>query len=67
MAVVVGSTIGSGIFRSPAGIADRVALSSNTFADEARFFSARRARRHGEERFGLLLSAIGRRADGAAT
>ena len=41
-----------------AGIADRIALPDDTLADEPRFFSARRTRRHGGERFGLLLSAI---------
>ena len=41
-----------------AGIADRTALPDDTLADEARFFSARRTRRQGGERFGLLLSAI---------
>jgi hypothetical protein len=41
-----------------AGIAGRVALPDDTLADEARFFSARRSRQRGEERFGLLLSAI---------
>jgi YfiH family protein len=41
-----------------AGIADRTALPDDTLADEARFFSARRTRRAGGERFGLLLSAI---------
>ena len=41
-----------------AGIAARTALPDDTHADEARFFSARRTRQRGEERFGLLLSAI---------
>jgi YfiH family protein len=41
-----------------AGIDDRTALPDDTMADEARFFSARRTRRQGGERFGLLLSAI---------
>jgi YfiH family protein len=41
-----------------AGIADHAALPDDTLADEARFFSARRTRRQGGERFGLLLSAI---------
>jgi hypothetical protein len=41
-----------------AGIDDRTALPDDTLADEARFFSARRTRRQGGERFGLLLSAI---------
>jgi YfiH family protein len=41
-----------------AGIDDRAALPDDTLADEARFFSARRTRRQGGERFGLLLSAI---------
>jgi YfiH family protein len=41
-----------------AGIDDRTAVPDDTLADEARFFSARRARRQGGERFGLLLSAI---------
>ena len=41
-----------------AGIDDRMALPDDTLADEARFFSARRTRRQGGERFGLLLSAI---------
>jgi YfiH family protein len=50
-----------------AGIQDRTALPDDTMADEARFFSARRTRRRGGDRFGLLLSAIaladcGRRA-----
>jgi YfiH family protein len=41
-----------------AGIEQRMALSDDTHADEARFFSARRTRQRGGERFGLLLSAI---------
>jgi hypothetical protein len=41
-----------------AGIAARTALPDDTHADEARFFSARRTRQRGGERFGLLLSAI---------
>jgi YfiH family protein len=41
-----------------AGIDDRAALPDDTLADAARFFSARRTRRQGGERFGLLLSAI---------
>lgn len=41
-----------------AGIDDRTALPDDTLADAARFFSARRTRRQGGERFGLLLSAI---------
>jgi polyphenol oxidase len=41
-----------------AGVADRTALPDDTLVDEARFFSARRTRRQGGERFGLLLSAI---------
>lgn len=41
-----------------AGVADRAALALDTCADEARFFSARRTRKRGGERFGLLLSAI---------
>ena len=41
-----------------AGIAQRTALPDDTHADEARFFSARRARQVGGDRFGLLLSAI---------
>ena len=43
--------------RAP-GSLHREALGADTFADEARFFSARRTRRAGGERFGLLLSAI---------
>jgi YfiH family protein len=41
-----------------AGIAAPTALPDDTHADEARFFSARRTRQRGGERFGLLLSAI---------
>jgi len=41
-----------------AGVEDRMALPDDTMADEKRFFSARRTRRAGGERFGLLLSAI---------
>jgi polyphenol oxidase len=41
-----------------AGVAESAALPDDTLADEARFFSARRTRRQGGERFGLLLSAI---------
>jgi YfiH family protein len=41
-----------------AGIRRRTALPDDTHADEARFFSARRTRQRGGERFGLLLSAI---------
>jgi YfiH family protein len=41
-----------------AGIDDRTALPDDTMTDVARFFSARRTRRQGGERFGLLLSAI---------
>jgi YfiH family protein len=41
-----------------AGIEARAALPDDTYADEARFFSARRTRQRGGERFGLLLSAI---------
>jgi YfiH family protein len=40
------------------GIEECIALGHDTFADEARFFSARRTRLSGGERFGLLLSAI---------
>jgi YfiH family protein len=40
------------------GIEDRIALPDDTFAEEERFFSARRTRLNGGERFGLLLSAI---------
>jgi YfiH family protein len=41
-----------------AGVAERHALAEDTCADEAHFFSARRTRRRGGERFGLMLSAI---------
>ena len=41
-----------------AGVTSRQALPEDTWADEASFFSARRSRQRGEERFGLLLSAI---------
>jgi hypothetical protein len=41
-----------------AGIEQRMALPDDTHADEARFFSARRSRQRGADRFGLLLSAI---------
>jgi YfiH family protein len=41
-----------------AGVAEPVALGQDTFADETRFFSARRTRKRGGESFGLLLSAI---------
>ena len=41
-----------------AGVADRLALPDDTLTDEQRFFSARRSRRRGNGRFGLLLSAI---------
>jgi hypothetical protein len=41
-----------------AGIERCQALGADTFADEARFFSARRTRKAGGDRFGLLLSAI---------
>jgi copper oxidase (laccase) domain-containing protein len=41
-----------------AGVERRTALPHDTHADEARFFSARRTRQRGGERFGLLLSAI---------
>lgn len=41
-----------------AGVRDCHDLAADTLADEARFFSARRTRRRGGERFGLLLSAI---------
>jgi YfiH family protein len=43
-----------------AGVAERAALPHDTHAEESRFFSARRTRQRGEERFGLLLSAIAR-------
>ncbi len=41
-----------------AGVSNRTALPDDTLTDETRFFSARRSRSRGEERFGLLLSAI---------
>jgi YfiH family protein len=41
-----------------AGIEQRMALPDDTHADEVRFFSARRSRQRGAERFGLLLSAV---------
>jgi polyphenol oxidase len=41
-----------------AGVEDSVALPDDTLADEERFFSARRTRLHGGDRFGLLLSVI---------
>lgn len=41
-----------------ANIRELMALPDDTLTDEARFFSARRSRNRGEERFGLLLSAI---------
>ncbi|MEZ5932765.1 MAG: peptidoglycan editing factor PgeF [Alphaproteobacteria bacterium] len=41
------------------GLENVEALPEDTFADEQRFFSARRSRRRGEDKFGLLLSAIG--------
>jgi polyphenol oxidase len=41
-----------------AGVAAAEALAEDTCADEVRFFSARRTRRRGGARFGLLLSAI---------
>ncbi|MGI9433841.1 MAG: laccase domain-containing protein, partial [Geminicoccaceae bacterium] len=40
------------------GVKDLTALLQDTLTDEAQFFSARRARSRGRERFGLLLSAI---------
>jgi hypothetical protein len=40
------------------GIEDCIALADDTFADEERFFSARRTHLSGGDRFGLLLSAI---------
>ncbi|MGI9420118.1 MAG: peptidoglycan editing factor PgeF [Geminicoccaceae bacterium] len=40
------------------GVENALALPDDSFADEDRFFSARRSRNRGEERFGLLLSAI---------
>ena len=41
-----------------AGLERRAMLPDDTYADEARFFSARRTRQRGGKRFGLLLSAI---------
>jgi len=41
-----------------AGIRDATTLPHDTVGDEERFFSARRTRGEGGERFGLLLSAI---------
>jgi purine-nucleoside/S-methyl-5'-thioadenosine phosphorylase / adenosine deaminase len=41
-----------------AGVEHCQGLGADTLADEARFFSARRTRKAGGERFGLLLSAI---------
>jgi copper oxidase (laccase) domain-containing protein len=41
-----------------AGIEQRTALPDDTHADAARFFSSRRTRQAGGERFGLMLSAI---------
>jgi YfiH family protein len=41
-----------------AGVASCLALPQDTAADERHFFSHRRTRRSGGERFGLLLSAI---------
>jgi polyphenol oxidase len=41
-----------------AGIEQRMALPDDTHADEVLFFSARRSRQRGADRFGLLLSAI---------
>jgi YfiH family protein len=43
---------------SRAGIAQPTALPDDTHANAARFFSARRTRQEGGERFGLMLSAI---------
>jgi YfiH family protein len=40
------------------GVDDWIALADDTFADEERYFSARRTRLSGGGRFGLLLSAI---------
>ncbi len=40
------------------GLENSEALPEDTLADEVRFFSARRSRNRGEEKFGLLLSAI---------
>jgi copper oxidase (laccase) domain-containing protein len=42
-----------------AGVSDTCGLAEDTHADPARFFSARRTRQAGGDRFGLLLSAIG--------
>ena len=44
--------------RAPPASSERTALPDDTHADEARFFSARRSRQRGADRFGLLLSAI---------
>ena len=41
-----------------ADVRNLMALPDDTLTDETRFFSARRSRNRGEERFGLLLSAI---------
>ncbi len=41
-----------------AGVVNPMALPDDTRTDERRFFSARRSRSRGEQRFGLLLSAI---------
>jgi YfiH family protein len=41
-----------------AGIEQHMALPDDTHSDEALFFSARRSRQRGTDRFGLLLSAI---------
>lgn len=41
-----------------AGVAGAEALPHDTYAEEARWFSSRRARHQGGKRFGLLLSAI---------
>jgi polyphenol oxidase len=41
-----------------AGVEQRAALPDDTHADETRFFSARRSRQRGADRFGLLLSGI---------
>ena len=43
---------------SRAGVVNAIALPDDTHDDEAQFFSARRSRNRGEDRFGLLLSAI---------
>lgn len=40
------------------GVLNCLALPDDTLTDETRFFSARRSRNRGEQRFGLLLSAI---------